>query len=166
MTSSELFAAMPAALAADVIEFNHANEKTIYRAALDGIAAVRKVRPVFLERQPRDERLAAMIASLSRPNLALAADTLLRCWLLKKHTAVLTHFLDALGIQHENGAVETLPKTVDDAALKSAVDQLLAKHPADVVAVYLRCFNSMNVENWANLDVLLQEDPRLKLANE
>lgn len=163
MTSTELFAAMPPALAADVIEYNHANEKSVYRAALEAIAQVRKVRPVFLERQPRNERLAAMVASLSRPNLALAADTLLRCWLLKKHTGLLIDFLNALGIPHENGAVETLPKAVDDAALKSAVDQLLAKHPPEVVAVYLRCFNSMNVENWANLDTLLQEEPRLAL---
>ena len=164
MTSTELFAAMPPTLAADVIEFNHAEEKPVYRAALEAIAQLRKVRPVFLERQPRDERLANMIASLSRPQLGLAADTLLRCWLLKKHTGVLTDFLNALGIAHENGAVETLPKTVEDAALKSAVEQLLAKHPAEVVAVYLRCFNSMNVENWANLDGLLQEDPRLALG--
>lgn len=163
MTSTELFAAMSPALAADVIEFNHASEKAVYRAALDAIAQARKVRPVFLERQPREERLAAMVASLCRPHLGLAADTLLRCWLLKKHTAVLTDFLDALGIAHENGAVETLPKTVEDAALKSAVDQLLAKHPAEVVAVYLRCFNSMNVENWANLDTLLLLDSRLAL---
>lgn len=164
MTSTELFAAMSPALAADVIEFNHAEEKTVYRAALDAIAQSRKVRPVFLERMPREERLANLVASLARPQLGLAADTLLRCWLLRKHTTLLTDFLDALGIPHEQGAVETLPKTVEDAALRKAVDGLLAKHPPEVVAVYLRCFNSMNVENWANLDRLLQEDPRLALG--
>ncbi|MFM1769270.1 MAG: hypothetical protein RJA22_1799 [Verrucomicrobiota bacterium] len=164
MTSTELFAAMSPALAADVIEFNHAEEKAVYRAALEAIAQSRKVRPVFLERQPRTERLATLVASLSRPQLGLAADTLLRCWLLRKHTALLTDFLNALGIPHENGAVESLPKTVDDAALKAAIEGLLAKHPAEVVAIYLRCFNSMNVENWANLDRLLQEEPRLALG--
>ena len=164
MTSTELFAAMSPALATDVIEFNHAEEKNVYRAALEAIAQSRKVRPVFLERMPREERLAHLIASLTRPQLGLAADTLLRCWLLRKHTTLLTDFLDTLGIPHEQGAVETLPKTVEDAALKKAVDSLLAKHPREVVAVYLRCFNSMNVENWDNLDRMLAEDARLALG--
>jgi hypothetical protein len=41
MTSHELFAAMPASLAADIIDFNHTADKRIYRAALDAVAQVR-----------------------------------------------------------------------------------------------------------------------------
>ena len=157
---------MPATLAADILEFNHTSDKKLYRAALDNVAAARKVRSIFLERQPRAERHAAMMASLGRPGLALAADSLLRNWLLKKHTAILTDFLDALGIRHENGVVEELPKTVDDGALKGAVETVLGKHPAEAVAIYLHAFNSMNAESWANLDAILQADPRLKLRRE
>src|SRR5262245_60782779 len=131
MTSHELFAAMPASLAADILEFNHANDKQLYRAALDGVASARKLRSVFLERQPRQERYAAMTASLGRPALGVAADSLLRNWLLKKHTAILTDFLDALNIKHEKGVVEELPKSVEDNALRTAVESLLAKHPAE-----------------------------------
>ena len=163
MTSHELFAAMPSALAVDILEFSHANDKKLYRAALDAIAQARKVRPVFLERQPRVERHVTMTESLGRPALALAADSLLRNWLLKKHTALLTDFLDALHIQHEKGVVENLPKSVDDLALKTAVEMLLAKHPAGAVAVYLHAFNSMNAESWSNLEALLQSEPRLAL---
>ena len=166
MTSSELFATMPATLVGDIIEFNHTSEKKLYRAALEAVAQARKVRPVFLDRQPRDERLAAMAASLTRPALAVAADTLIRTWLLKKHTALLTDFLDALNIKHEQGVVEELPKSVDDGVLKLAVEALLAKHPAEAVSVYLHAFNSMNAESWANLDTLLQAEPRLKLRRE
>jgi hypothetical protein len=163
MTSFELFAAMPAALAADILEFNHANDKKLYRAALENVAAARKVRAVFLERQPRPERNAAIIASLSRSGLALAADSLLRNWLVKKHAAVLADFLDALGIKHQHGVVEELPKAVEDGALKGAVETLLGRHSHDVVAVYLHAFNSMNAESWANLETLLQAEPRLGL---
>ncbi len=166
MTSHELFAAMPAALAADILEFNHTNDKKLYRAALDAVAAARKLRPVFLERQPRQDRHAAMTSSLGRPALGVAADSLLRNWLLKKHTAILTDFLDALNIKHDKGVVEELPKLVEDGALKTAVETLLAKHPAEAAAVYLHAFNSMNAESWANLDVLLQSEPRLKLRRE
>jgi hypothetical protein len=163
MTSHELFAAMPSALALDVLEFNHSNDKKLYRAALDAVAAARKLRSVFLERQPWQERYAMMVASLGRPTLGVAADSLLRNWLLKKYTAILTDFLDALQIKHDKGVVEELPKSVEDGALKKAVEILLAKHPAEPVAVYLHAFNSMNAESWANLDALLQSEPRLKL---
>jgi hypothetical protein len=164
MTSSELFAAMPPSLASDVLEFSHANEKKLYRAALDAVAQARKLRRVFLERQPRAEQHALLLECLRRPQFTVAADTLLRFWLLKKHVAVVTGFLDSLGIKHEEGAVTDLPKSVDDAALKNAVEAVLAKHPHDVVAVYLTAFNSMNDQNWPNLDALLKEDARLKVG--
>ena len=166
MTSHELFAAIPAAIAAEILEFNHANDRKLYRAAIDAVAQARKVRPVFLERQPPSERYATMTASLGRPAMAMAADSLLRNWLLKKHTALLVDFLDALQIKHENGVVEDLPKSVDDASLRTAAETLLAKHPPEAVAIYLHAFNSMNAESWTNLDALLQSEPRLKLRRD
>lgn len=164
MTSHSLFGAMPRSVAEEILEFNHTQEKVVYRAAMEAVAQARKVRPVFLERQPRAERYGAMIASLSRPHLELAADGLIRNWLLKKHTALLIDFMDALHIPHENGVVNDLPKTVDEPVLRNAVEALLAKHPAEVVAVYLTAFNGMNGESWANLDALLQSDVRLRLS--
>ncbi len=166
MTSHELFAVMPAALASEIIDFNHTTDKLIYRAALDAVAQSRRLRLVFVERLPRDERHAMLLASLARPAMNLAADGLIRNWLLKKHSALLVDFLDALGIAHEKGVVESLPKEVPDAALKSAVDSLLAKHPAAAVSVYLHAFNSMNAETWANLDALMLGEPRLHLKRE
>ena len=163
MTSNDLFGAMPVALATEILEYSHATDKKLYRAAVEAVAQARKERSVFLERQPREQRHSFMIGSLNRPDLAVAADTLLRHWLLKKHNALLVDFLNALGVPHEHGVVENLPKTVDDAVLKNAINQLLAKHPAPGVAVYLHAFNSMNGENWTNLDTDLHEDDRLEL---
>lgn len=166
MTSHELFAAMPAALANEIIDFNLTADKRIYRAALDAVAQSRRLRAVFMERMPREERHAMMLASLVKPQMNLAADGLIRNWLLKKHSGLLVDFLEALGIPHEKGVVESLPKQVPDEKLKSAVETLLGKHPAAAVSVYLHAFNSMNDETWANLDVLLQGDSRLHLKRE
>jgi len=163
MKSHQLFAVIPPALASEILEYNFANEKKLYHAALEAIAQLRKVRAVFLERQPRTERHATMVSALTRPALELAADTLLRTWLLKKHTALLTDFLDALKIPHEKGAVENLPPSVEDAALQSAVDGLLAKYPPEIVVLYLHAFNDMNEMRWPNLDAMLQNDPRLSV---
>ena len=95
----------------------------------------------------------------------LAAAGLLRGWLLKKHTALLTDFLDALGLPHKSGVVDDLPETMDDAKLRPAVDAVLAKHPPEVVSVYLHAFSEMNETRWPNLTALLESDSRLQLGN-
>ncbi len=162
LTSHELFGFMPPALAADILEHAYANDRELYRATLTAIANARKVRPVFLDKQPRKERHVGMIAYLSRPGLELAAGTMLRGWLLKAHKSLLADFLDGVGITHKDGVVDDLPDSVDDAKLKTAVDTLLTKQPADVVKVYLHSFNTMNESQWKNLETILKDDARLQ----
>jgi len=164
MKSHQIFAAMPPALAGDVLEFAFSSDKKLYRAALEAVAQARKLRPVFLERQPRTERNASMLAFLGRPALEIVSDNLLRAWLLKKHTSVLTDFLDALKIPHEKGVVEDLPQSIDEATLQSAIETLLQKHPPELAVVYLHAFNDMNEARWPNLEARLRDDPRLALS--
>jgi len=159
-----MFGALSPALASEILEFTFANDKPLYRATIEAVAQSRKLRPVFLERQPRAERHAAVISALGRPSLGLAGDTLIRNWLVKQQTALLTDFLDALNIPHEKGVLQDVPPSVDDAALQSAIEGLLARHPREIVALYLHAFQQMNEGGWANLDAHLQTDPRLRLG--
>jgi len=159
-----MFGALSPALASEILEFTFANDKPLYRATIEAVAQSRKLRPVFLERQPRAERHAAVISALGRPTLGLAGDTLIRNWLVKQQTALLTDFLDALNIPHEKGVLQDVPPSVDDAALQSAIEGLLARHPREIVALYLHAFQQMNEGGWANLDAHLQTDPRLRLG--
>ena len=164
MTASELFAAITPALAGRILEEVHATDKQLYRVALGGVAQVRKVRPIFLERQPRADRHRYMIAALIRPEFNQITGNLVSGWLVKNQQAVLIDFLTALSIPHQNGVVENLPETIDDATLHAAVNLLFEKHPAEVVALYLRAFHDMNETSWPNLTKLLAEDSRLKLG--
>ncbi len=164
MAPHRMFGALSPALASEILEFTFANDKPLYRATLEAVAQSRKLRPVFLERQPRAERHAAVISALGRPTLGLAGDTLIRNWLVKQQTALLTDFLDALNIPHEKGVLQDVPPSVEDAALQSAIEGLLARHPREIVALYLHAFQQMNEGGWANLDAHLQTDPRLKLG--
>jgi hypothetical protein len=165
LTSHELLGFMSPALALDILTYTFENDKPLYRATLKAVADTRKVRPVFLERQAKPQRHAAMLATLSRPALDLVTGNLLRAWLLKKHKAMLADYLDALGIKHEEGVVEDIPATMDDAKLNAAVDALLAKYPPETVAVYLHAFNEMNEQEWPNLTAMLNTDPRLQLGS-
>ena len=67
LTSHELLGFMSPALANDILNFAYESDKPTYKATLNGVAEARKVRAVFLERQPRAQRHATMIATLSRP---------------------------------------------------------------------------------------------------
>ena len=164
LTSHELFGFMSPGLADDILNFTHESDKPVYKGAVSAIAQARHVRPVFLERQPRAQRQAAMIATLSRPGLDAVAGGLIRVWLLKKHKAMLVDFLNVLEIKNEEGVVENLPAGMDDGKLKSAVETLLVKYPSEAVAVYLNAFNDMNETNWANLKTILESDPRLQFG--
>jgi len=164
LTSHELFGFMSPNLAGEIITFIFESDKPTYHATLNAVAQARHLRPVFLERQPKTQRHAAMIATLARPALDLVAGGLIRTWLLKKHKAMLVDFLNALGIKNEEGVVENLPESMDDAKLKLAIETLLAKYPPEAVAVYLNAFNDMNEANWANLKSILESDPRLQLG--
>jgi len=164
LTSHELFGFMSPGLANDIVAFAFDADKPTYRATLTAVAQARHLRPVFLERQPKPQRHATMVSALSRPGLDMVAGGLIRAWLLKKHKAMLVDFLNSLGIKNEEGVVDSLPETVEEAKLKSAIDTLLSKYPPETVAVYLNAFNDMNEANWASLKNILESDSRLQLG--
>jgi hypothetical protein len=164
LASHELIGFVSPGLANDILSFAYESDKPTYKTTLAAVAQARHLRPVFLERQPRAQREATMLATLTRPALEQMAGALIRAWLVKKHKAMLVDFLNALGLQHQDGVVDDLPATMDDAKLKAAVDTLLAKYPPEVVAVYLNAFNDMNEANWTNLKTMLEEDARLQLG--
>ena len=165
LSAHELFGFMSPALATEILTFVFESEKPTYRATLAAVAEARHVRPVFLERQPKTQRHSNMLATLSRPALDAVAGNLIRTWLVKKYKSMLVDFLNALGVEHSEGVVDDLPKTMDDQKLRDAVECLLAKYPPEAVAVYLHAFNDMNEANWANLKSLLDSDNRLQLGS-
>jgi hypothetical protein len=164
LTSHELLGFMSPSLANEILNWTYEAERATYKATLQAVADARKLRPVFLERQPRSQRHATMVAALNRPQLEMVAGTLLRTWLVKKYKDMLVDFLNALGLEHEDGVVESLPDSMDSEKLKTAVEALLAKYPHEVVGVYLNAFNDMNEANWSNLKEMLEGDPRLVLG--
>jgi len=164
LTSHELIGFVSPGLANEILGFTFESDKPTYKATLAAVAQARHLRPVFLERQPRAQRDATILSTLTRPALDQMAGALLRAWLVKKYKSMLVDFLTALGIEHKDGVVDDLPPAVDDAKLKSAVDTLLAKYPPEVVAVYLNAFNDMNEANWENLKKMLETEPRLQLG--
>lgn len=164
LTSHELIGFVSPGLANEILTFAYESDKPTYKATLASVAQARHLRPVFLERQPRTQRDTTILATLTRPALEQMAGTLIRAWLVKKYKAMLVDFLGSLGIPHQDGVVDELPASVEDAKLKTAVEVLLGKYPPEVVTVYLNAFNDMNEANWTNLKTMLESDTRLQLG--
>lgn len=164
LTSHELLGFMSPNLGVEILTFTFETDKPLYRATLGAVAEARKVRSVFLERQPKSQRHSAMLATLARPGLEMVTANLLRTWLLKRYKDMLCDFLDALGIAHKDGVVDDLPASMDDEKLRTAVDLLLSKYPREVAAVYLHAFQEMNEVSWPNLKTMLESDKRLELG--
>jgi len=160
----EIFARMSPSVAAQLLGFLQEKEPRLYKATIETVAKSRKLRPVFIERRPRDDRYAWLQTHIGKPAQEGVAAHLLQIWLVGAQPKLLCDFLDALGIAHdENGTVEALPASPPKAELARAVEAVTAKHDPAVVAVYLHAFQAMDEKGWEPLAELLGEDPRLKL---
>tara|TARA_B100001123_G_scaffold412441_1_gene509717 strand:- start:230 stop:730 length:501 start_codon:yes stop_codon:yes gene_type:complete len=162
LTFHELIGFMSPKMANQILEDTQANNREVYRALVAAMAEAQKMRPVFIGRQPKERRHKNFVQMLSRIGAEEHAGNLIRGWLFKEHKDVLTDFLGKLGIEHEEGMVDDLPDSIDDAKLNEAVDLLLEKHDQELVAVYLTAFNASNENRWDNLDALLADDERLQ----
>jgi hypothetical protein len=156
---------MSPALAAEIFTFLQAEQKPVYKAAIQGLANQRNLRGVFIERKPPAERFPWMQAAFARKISDSLASHVLQSWLLGANKQMLCDFLDALEIQHgDDGTVDELPTDVPKEKIASAVDRLLGKYPGETAAVYLHAFSDMDsAVHWPALDEILAEEPRLKL---
>ncbi len=166
MTASDIFQRLSPDLAEQVLSYLQTADKPTYKVAIQTLATQRKLRPVFVERKPRQERHAWMQAALGRPYSEQIAINLLQMWLMGAQSSLLRDFLDSLGIEHdEQGGIENLPPCPPPEKLREAVDALLAKYPAEIVAVYLNCFQGMDMAGWPPLGEILATDERLRLPS-
>ena len=164
MTLNEIIGFMSPELANEILDDTFKEDKQLYKALSGEVAGALKLRPVFFEQKPRNERNKIILDMLTRPRMQSSAATLLRGWLVKTEAGMLADFLDTLGISHKNGVVEDFPETVDEAKVNAAVDKLLEKYPHEKVLVYLNSFSAMNDAPWESLTKRLQEDKRLQLV--
>jgi hypothetical protein len=164
MKSYEIFQQMSCGLANEILTYLQREQTPVFKGVVQTLAGQRKLRPVFIERKPPNERYAWLKEALARkPSDTLAAH-LLQAWLLGSQKPMLCDFLDSLGIKHDaDGTVEQLPDSPPKEELRKVIDHLLAGYPAQKLAVYLHAFHDMDsTVSWPPLGELLAEDERLK----
>lgn len=162
MTATELFASFEPGQSSNVLGWLMENDRSAYKACTGLLAGRRKLRAVFVERKPRDERNAWIAAALSKPANADVATEILQAWILGAHQAMVCGFLDELKVPHDGkGIIENLPPEPPADAIRTAVDNLFAKFPPEAVSAYLNLFVSMDIAEWPALRTLVESDPRL-----
>ncbi len=162
MTAYELFGRLPAGQAGEIFSWFHERDRAAYRACIGLLANRRKLRPVFVERKPRDERHTWMKDALSRPANGDMAGEVLQGWILGAHTKMVLDFLDELKVEHDGkGLIEDLPAEPPAESVTLAVENLFRLHPPGAVMVYLNLFAGMDDSDWPHLKTLVSSDPRL-----
>lgn len=127
--------------------------------ALGVTCSAMRVRPVFLTKQPPEKRLDLVRKTLSRVSSDELAEEMLAVYFLHCRKALLIEWLDAVGIEHEDGALKSdRPAAPDDAKLAEAVarfrqaDEEAARADRELL---LRAFAAQSAVEWPALDRLL-----------
>lgn len=157
---------MSPALGVEILTYLQKEQTPVFKTVVQGLAQQRKLRPVFIERKPPAERYAWLQGALGRNGSDTFAAHILQSWLLGACKTLLCDFLDSLGIAHDaDGAVEELPESPPKEKLHQVITELLAKYPAEKIAVYLNAFHDLDsTVSWPPLGQVLVEDERLKLG--
>jgi len=165
MKCHEIFSRLSPELTNEIFAHLIEHEKPVYKAMIQNIATRRKLRPVFIERKPKNERHIWLRQALSMRGADDIATQLLQIWLLGAHRQMICDFLDSLSIKHDGkGVVDSLPAEPSREALTDTITKLLEGRSAEVVAVYLHAFQAMDETGWSTLDEVLANDARVALG--
>lgn len=148
----------------NILDWMRNEERGVYRAAIKELAALKKIRPQYIQQKPVEEQYTWLHKNLQWIPSIEIGDHLLQVWLLRKHKSMLVDFLNHLGIEHNgHGVVDNLPEELDAEKLAVAVDSLFEKYPAGVASVYLQMFQLQVDKGFASLAEVLEKDPRVTI---
>src|SRR5262245_57166978 len=123
------------------------------QAALQ-IAQQKKFRPKTVVNLDVD-RKARHLATLGSVPETVAARALV-IYHLAEQRPLMSAFLDALGIAHEEGLIKEESVKPDEAKIGPAVAQIGQQFPTEDVQLYLKTLVSQDPETWAALDEVVK----------
>ena len=165
MKYNEFFANMSPDLGAKILEYLREEQREAHKQVLAGLASKRKLRPVFVQRKPRDKQIEWLFSTLKLPMSAEIGEQVLSLFLMQGRNPMLGQFMDDLGIENEEGTVEDLPDTLNADKTKQAIDNLFEKFPDEEVVLYLHMFKGQAGGAYPEFDEILDRDPRCNFGS-
>jgi len=115
------------------------------------VAKAVKFRPHAIRKLPMEKRARKARSILISSSNAELCYELFGTYLIKEHKELVTGFLDATGVEHEDGMIEDLDNNQPDAGkLAGAVKEVDDKFEAEDVTVYL----ALCAEQWPSVEGL------------
>jgi hypothetical protein len=164
MKAYQLFQAITPELKTEIFEQIRTQHKGAFDLVLGGLAQSRKFRPIFLLQKAKADQFKWMADLLKLKQNDSMSEQVLQLWLLKGQQKMLGTFLDAVGIEHREGEVESLPEDIAEDKAKAGIAALLKEYPADKVAVYMSLFQQQRADGFAGLTAAIAAEPSLALA--
>ena len=156
MRAFQVFGSMAPERAVAVLETLAKEAPRAYTSALAAAGAAMKARPVFLARQTPEKRAEAVRRCLSRVAANDLAEELLATYFLDCRKALLVEWLDALGLEHEEGILKVdAPPEPPPAELEKRVAAFLAGDDAGDRDLLLRAFAAQEAVEWPTLEEAL-----------
>ena len=158
MRSYQVFSAMSQDRAEAVLQELADQVPQMFKQALFAASVAMHARPVYLLRQPFEKQAQAIRRAMSRVASDTIAEEILAVYFLECRKELLIEWLDALGIEHDEGSLkEDTPASPDPATLKKAHSEFCAVDDNADRQLLLSAFAAQSAIGWPDLDALLGE---------
>lgn len=156
MRSFQVFAAMTPEEAEAFFSRIKESAPAIFAQSVHAASAALKSRPAFMLKQPFAKQVAAVRRALSRVATNPIADETLAVYFLEVQKGLLVEWLDAVGLAHEDGALEEdEPEQPEETKLRETVATFRAQDEDPDRELLLRAFAAQNSIDWPILDELI-----------
>jgi hypothetical protein len=157
MRPYQIFADMSAERATDFFKKLSETSPAVFRQALGAASAAMKARPQYLLKQPFDKRASAVRRALARVASDPIAEEMLAVYFLEGRKELLGEWLDAVGLEHEDGILkESAPPEPEADKLRSTVEAFLKVDDDSDRDLLLRAFAAQSSIEWATLEGMLE----------
>ncbi|MDR3228166.1 MAG: hypothetical protein LBT53_01955 [Puniceicoccales bacterium] len=128
-------------------------EKKTFAAFMSVVGAALKFRPGIWQKWPKAQQREWLWTNLRSPRFTDSARQLMQEWFFAERTAMLTRFLDSLGVGHdEKGFIsDELPDAFDAAKVREGTAALEKDFPAEEIALYLYLFQLGKEGGWTEI---------------
>jgi len=159
MRSFQVFAAMTPERTTELVVNLKEKAPGMFAQALAAAAAAMRARPVYIARQPIDKQSAAIRRALARVTANPVAEELLAVYFLECRKELLIEWLDAIGIEHDEGLLqEDEPKQPSKKKLTDAAEAFRNTDDDPDRELLLAAFAAQSAIGWPDLDALVGEN--------
>ena len=158
MRSHQVFARMTPEHAARVMAVLAEKSPAIYTQAVAATSTTMKFRPKFLMRQPADKRANMVRRTLARVRANDLAEEVLATYFLECRKELLTEWLDAVGLEHDEGILKNdHPPSPAKKQLEKAVRGYLRGDDGEDRELLVRAFAAQSAIDWPDLAESFEE---------